>query len=244
MIDVAEGDKIPRKGGPAIRHSDLLLINKTELAPYVGADLEVMARDCEADARRAAVSVRRSALGKGEGRAAGVAAARGAFRVSRDGCRSARSPARDRRLRRFPASSTSNRTSRVELDRPSASASARRMRAAQHSSASSRFARRCISASRTTRKARWWSMSSIRPRGCSRATGSIAACAVETGARLLLTTPSASRAHRTPEGHAEIEQEFRSGERRVRSMSGRSCSSRKAGRATASGRVLARGTGR
>ena len=45
MIDVAEGDKIPRKGGPAIRHSDLLLINKTELAPYVGADLGVMARD-------------------------------------------------------------------------------------------------------------------------------------------------------------------------------------------------------
>lgn len=48
VIDVAEGDKIPRKGGPAIRHSDLLLINKTELAPHVGADLEVMARDSKA----------------------------------------------------------------------------------------------------------------------------------------------------------------------------------------------------
>jgi urease accessory protein len=45
VIDVAEGDKIPRKGGPAIRHSDLLIINKTDLAPYVGADLEVMDRD-------------------------------------------------------------------------------------------------------------------------------------------------------------------------------------------------------
>jgi len=45
VIDVAEGDKIPRKGGPAIRHSDLLLINKTDLAPFVGADLGVMARD-------------------------------------------------------------------------------------------------------------------------------------------------------------------------------------------------------
>jgi urease accessory protein len=45
VIDVAQGDKIPRKGGPAIRHSDLLLINKTELAPYVGADLAVMDRD-------------------------------------------------------------------------------------------------------------------------------------------------------------------------------------------------------
>jgi len=45
VIDVAEGDKIPRKGGPAIRYSDLLLINKIELAPYVGADLSVMERD-------------------------------------------------------------------------------------------------------------------------------------------------------------------------------------------------------
>jgi urease accessory protein len=45
VIDVAEGDKIPRKGGPAIRHSDLLIINKIDLAPHVGADLEVMERD-------------------------------------------------------------------------------------------------------------------------------------------------------------------------------------------------------
>ncbi len=47
VIDVAGGDKIPRKGGPAIRHSDLLLINKTSLAPHVGADLDVMARDAK-----------------------------------------------------------------------------------------------------------------------------------------------------------------------------------------------------
>lgn len=45
VIDVAEGDKIPRKGGPAIRFSDLLIINKTDLAPLVGADLGVMERD-------------------------------------------------------------------------------------------------------------------------------------------------------------------------------------------------------
>lgn len=45
VIDVAEGDKIPRKGGPAIRFSDLMIINKIELAPHVGADLEVMDRD-------------------------------------------------------------------------------------------------------------------------------------------------------------------------------------------------------
>jgi urease accessory protein len=45
VIDVAEGDKIPRKGGPAIRHSDLLIINKIDLAPHVGADLGVMERD-------------------------------------------------------------------------------------------------------------------------------------------------------------------------------------------------------
>ncbi len=45
VIDVAEGDKIPRKGGPGIRRSDLLVINKIDLAPHVGADLEVMRRD-------------------------------------------------------------------------------------------------------------------------------------------------------------------------------------------------------
>jgi urease accessory protein len=45
VIDVAEGDKIPRKGGPGIMRSDLLLINKIDLAPYVGASLEVMERD-------------------------------------------------------------------------------------------------------------------------------------------------------------------------------------------------------
>lgn len=45
VIDVAEGDKIPRKGGPAIRFSDLLIINKIDLAPHVGADLAVMDRD-------------------------------------------------------------------------------------------------------------------------------------------------------------------------------------------------------
>src|SRR5919199_5004420 len=45
VIDVAEGDKIPRKGGPGITRSDLLVINKIDLAPYVGADLQVMERD-------------------------------------------------------------------------------------------------------------------------------------------------------------------------------------------------------
>ena len=45
VIDVAEGDKIPRKGGPGITHSGLLVINKIDLAPYVGASLEVMQRD-------------------------------------------------------------------------------------------------------------------------------------------------------------------------------------------------------
>ncbi|MBV9748336.1 MAG: urease accessory protein UreG [Acetobacteraceae bacterium] len=45
VIDVSAGDKIPRKGGPGITRSDLLVINKTDLAPYVGADLQVMDRD-------------------------------------------------------------------------------------------------------------------------------------------------------------------------------------------------------
>ena len=45
VIDVAAGEEIPRKGGPAVTKSDILVINKTDLAPYVGADLEVMRRD-------------------------------------------------------------------------------------------------------------------------------------------------------------------------------------------------------
>ena len=45
VIDVAAGEEIPRKGGPAITRSDILVINKTDLAPYVGASLEVMERD-------------------------------------------------------------------------------------------------------------------------------------------------------------------------------------------------------
>jgi urease accessory protein len=45
VIDVAGGDKVPRKGGPGITRSDLLVINKTDLAPHVGADLKVMERD-------------------------------------------------------------------------------------------------------------------------------------------------------------------------------------------------------
>jgi urease accessory protein len=45
VIDVAGGDKVPRKGGPGITQSDLLIINKTDLAEAVGADLSVMDRD-------------------------------------------------------------------------------------------------------------------------------------------------------------------------------------------------------
>jgi urease accessory protein len=47
VIDVAGGEKIPRKGGPGITRSDLLIINKTDLAPYVGANLDVMATDAK-----------------------------------------------------------------------------------------------------------------------------------------------------------------------------------------------------
>ena len=47
VVDVAGGDKVPRKGGPGVTRSDLLVINKTDLAPLVGADLEVMRTDAE-----------------------------------------------------------------------------------------------------------------------------------------------------------------------------------------------------
>ena len=55
VIDVSGGEKIPRKGGPGITRSDLLVINKIDLAPYVGASLEVMARDAARDAQGPAV---------------------------------------------------------------------------------------------------------------------------------------------------------------------------------------------
>lgn len=48
VIDVAAGDDIPRKGGPGITSADLLVVNKTDLSPYVGSDLDAMARDAEA----------------------------------------------------------------------------------------------------------------------------------------------------------------------------------------------------
>ena len=47
VIDVAGGDKVPRKGGPGITQADLLVINKTDLAPHVGADLDVMDHDAK-----------------------------------------------------------------------------------------------------------------------------------------------------------------------------------------------------
>jgi len=65
VIDVAAGDKIPRKGGPGISRSDLLVINKIDLAPHVGASLDVMARD--ARAARAARPVVFSNLRDGAG---------------------------------------------------------------------------------------------------------------------------------------------------------------------------------
>ena len=65
VIDVAAGDKIPRKGGPGITRSDLLVINKTDLAPHVGVDLTVMERD--ATRMRAGKPFVFTAIRKGEG---------------------------------------------------------------------------------------------------------------------------------------------------------------------------------
>ena len=65
VIDVAGGDKVPRKGGPGISFSDLLVVNKVDLAPLVGADLEVMRRDAAAqrgDRATVFVSLRRDPL--------------------------------------------------------------------------------------------------------------------------------------------------------------------------------------
>ncbi|MBU2531468.1 MAG: urease accessory protein UreG [Alphaproteobacteria bacterium] len=65
VIDVAQGEEIPRKGGPGITRSDLLVINKTDLAPYVGANLDVMRRD--AAVQRGARPFTFTSLRHGEG---------------------------------------------------------------------------------------------------------------------------------------------------------------------------------
>ena len=65
VIDVSGGEKIPRKGGPGVTRSDLLVINKTDLAPYVGASLEVMARDAERMRKGAAVRDEQHEDGRG-----------------------------------------------------------------------------------------------------------------------------------------------------------------------------------
>ena len=65
VIDVAAGEEIPRKGGPAITRSDILVINKTDLAPHVGASLEVMARD--AARMRGDLPVEYASLRNGDG---------------------------------------------------------------------------------------------------------------------------------------------------------------------------------
>lgn len=62
VLDVSGGEKVPRKGGPGVRHSDLLVINKTDLAPLVGASLEVM----DADARPYVFPNLKSGLGVAE----------------------------------------------------------------------------------------------------------------------------------------------------------------------------------
>jgi urease accessory protein len=65
VIDVAGGDKVPRKGGPGVTQSDLLVVNKTDLAPHVGASLEVMARDAERMRQGGPVVFARCNVGEG-----------------------------------------------------------------------------------------------------------------------------------------------------------------------------------
>jgi urease accessory protein len=65
VIDVAGGDKVPRKGGPGVTQSDLLVVNKTDLAPHVGADLDVMASDAERMRQGGPVVFARCNVGQG-----------------------------------------------------------------------------------------------------------------------------------------------------------------------------------
>ncbi len=77
VIDVAAGDKIPRKGGPGITKSDLLIINKIDLAPHVGASLEGHGSRRQEDARRKALRVHQLENGRRRRRCLRVHRARG-----------------------------------------------------------------------------------------------------------------------------------------------------------------------
>lgn len=65
VVDVAGGDKVPRKGGPGVTESDLLIVNKTDLAPHVGASLEIMARDADRIRQGGPVVFARANVGDG-----------------------------------------------------------------------------------------------------------------------------------------------------------------------------------
>ena len=100
VIDVAAGDKIPSKGGPGITRSDLLVINKVDLAPYVGASLEVMQRD--AKKMRGVAAVRDDELARGDG----VPTSRASSRKGRAGERIERVSALPRENSAFASAGT------------------------------------------------------------------------------------------------------------------------------------------
>ena len=83
VIGVCQGEKIPRKGGPGITRSDLLVINKTDLAPHVGADLDVMEADTRRAARRAALRLHRPVAAEGRSGDYRLPGGRGWFNTAR-----------------------------------------------------------------------------------------------------------------------------------------------------------------
>ena len=84
VIDVAQGEKIPRKGGPGITRSDLLVINKTDLAPHVGASLEVMESDTRRMRGERPVRLHQPEDGRGRGRGVALRRAAGRARLIRN----------------------------------------------------------------------------------------------------------------------------------------------------------------
>lgn len=84
VISVCQGDDIPRKGGPAITRSDLLVINKTDLAPHVGADLDRMARDADAQRGQRPHVMADLKRGKGVDKIIAFVAAQGGLRSDID----------------------------------------------------------------------------------------------------------------------------------------------------------------
>ena len=181
VIDVAAGDKIPRKNGPGITQSDILVINKTDLAPYVGASLQVMDDDSPDDARRQALRVHQLQDRRGHRRAGAADPRERALRHGPSGtCLNA---ARGARAGALPGRADAAAERLVRQERPSCAS-------ASSGAAIARCSRRCTAGRRSS--------SSRRSTGTRRCPGCPASASSPTPAASCRATATSSRSRSPP----------------------------------------------